>query len=243
MIFNTKIMLTPKQPANKCSFDYLHWLLNYGKLYRKDGVLHAVHTSGASPQSSTSHLLTFLVAQLQFFRDWNLSDRRLYEGFERRLLIWGNPKERNSPDYYPFQKHTFFLRHPVLLKLFPAYLKIIFLNIKVPYMHSVTTITRNETPPTKSGLWYCLLCRHYKLFRIEARTKSHNDCLQILTCGSVDDSLYSFLVDHGVKGSARTLPLSPSLFLHLTWTPIFRVSTNGPVGNYSITFLTQPTGR
>ena len=47
----------------------------------------AVHTSGASPQSSASHLLTFLVAQLQFLREWKLSDRRLYEVFERRLLI------------------------------------------------------------------------------------------------------------------------------------------------------------
>ena len=62
---------------------------------RKDGVLLAVHTSGASPQSSASHLLTFLLAQLQFLREWKLSDRRLYEVFERRLLIWGNPKERN----------------------------------------------------------------------------------------------------------------------------------------------------
>ena len=79
--------------CNKCSFDYLHWLLNYGKLYRKDGVLLAVQTSGASPQSSASHLLTFLVAHLQFLREWKLSDRRLYEVFERRLLIWVNPKK------------------------------------------------------------------------------------------------------------------------------------------------------
>jgi len=34
------------------------------------GVL-AVHTSGASPQRSASHLLTFLVAQLQFFANGN----------------------------------------------------------------------------------------------------------------------------------------------------------------------------
>ena len=47
------------------------------------------------PQSSATHLLTFLVAQLQFLREWKLSDRRLYEVFEHRLLIWGNPKERN----------------------------------------------------------------------------------------------------------------------------------------------------
>jgi len=40
----------------------------------------------ASPQSSASHLLTFVVAQLQFLREWKLSDRRLYEVFERRLF-------------------------------------------------------------------------------------------------------------------------------------------------------------
>jgi hypothetical protein len=27
------------------------------------------------------------VAQLQFLREWKISDRRLYEVFERRLLI------------------------------------------------------------------------------------------------------------------------------------------------------------
>ena len=109
-IFNIKNYVNTKTNCNKCSFDYLHWLINYGKLYRKDGVLLAVHTSGASPQSSASHLLTFLLAQLQFLCEWKLSDRRLYEVFERKLLIWGNPKERNRRQ---FQKHAFFLRHPV----------------------------------------------------------------------------------------------------------------------------------
>ena len=94
-IFNIKNYVNTKITCIKCSFDYLHWLLNNEKLYRKDGVLLAVHTSGASPQSRASHLLTFLVTQLQFLREWKLSDRRLYEVFERRLFIWGNPKERN----------------------------------------------------------------------------------------------------------------------------------------------------
>ena len=31
--------MNTKTTCNKCSFDYLHWLLNYGKLYRKDGVV------------------------------------------------------------------------------------------------------------------------------------------------------------------------------------------------------------
>ena len=104
-IFNIKNYVNTKTACNKCSFDYLRWLLNYGKLYRKDGVLLAVHTSGASPQSSASHLLTFLVAQLQFLREWKLSDRRLYEVFERRLLIWGNPKERNRTFTLPSTTH------------------------------------------------------------------------------------------------------------------------------------------
>ena len=95
--FQYKNYFNTKTTCNKCSFDYLHWLLNYGKLYRKDGVLLAVHTSGASPQISASHLLTFLVAQLQFLRKWKLSDCRLYEVFEHRLLIWGNPKEGHRP--------------------------------------------------------------------------------------------------------------------------------------------------
>jgi len=79
--------------------------------------------SGASPQSSASHLLTFLVAQLLFLCEWKLSDRRLYEVFECRLLIWGNPKERNSPDYYPFKKHAFFLCHPVSRLISTCYVR------------------------------------------------------------------------------------------------------------------------
>jgi len=110
-IFSIKNYVNTKTTCNKCSFVYLHWLLNYRKLYRKDGVLLALHTSGAPPQSSASHLPTFLVAHLQFLREWKLSDRRLYEVFERRLLIWGDPKERNRRQ---IQKHAFFLRHPVL---------------------------------------------------------------------------------------------------------------------------------
>ena len=80
-------MSTPKQPVINA---VLITCINYSimeKLCWKDGVLLAVHTSGASPQSSASHLLTFLVAQLQFLREWKLSDRRLYEVFERGLLI------------------------------------------------------------------------------------------------------------------------------------------------------------
>ena len=80
-------MLTPKQPViNAVLITYVDYSITE-KLYRKDGVFLTVHTPGASPQSSASHLLTFLVAQLQFLREWKLSDRRLYEVFERRLLI------------------------------------------------------------------------------------------------------------------------------------------------------------
>jgi len=79
-------MLTPKQPViNAVLITYFNYSIteNYiGKM-----VFFAIHTSRASPQSSASHLLTFLVAKLQFLREWKLSDRRLYEVFERRLLI------------------------------------------------------------------------------------------------------------------------------------------------------------
>jgi len=115
--FQYKKIVNTKTTCNKCSFDYLHWLLNYGKLYRKDGVLLAVRTSGTSPQSSASHLLTFLVTQLQFLCEWKLSDHWLYEVFEHRLLIWGNPKERNRRQ---IQKHAFFLRHPVYIYIYKA---------------------------------------------------------------------------------------------------------------------------
>ena len=77
-----------------------------------------MHTSGASAQSSASHLLTFLVAQLQFLREWKLLDRRLYEVFKRILLIWGNPKERNCRQINVVsvgaKGHAFFLCHTIL---------------------------------------------------------------------------------------------------------------------------------
>ena len=120
-----KNYINTKTTCNKCSFDYLHWLLNYGKLYREDGVLPAIRTSGAAPQSSASHLLTLLVAQLQFLREWKLSDRRLYEVFDRRLLIWGNPQRKKSQaDKYGERgghgtspkRDAFFLRHLVIFR-------------------------------------------------------------------------------------------------------------------------------
>ena len=80
-------MSTPKQPViNTVLITYINYSITEND-NGKDGVLLAVQTSGASPQSSASHLLTFLAAQLQFLREWKLSDRRLYEVFERRLLI------------------------------------------------------------------------------------------------------------------------------------------------------------
>jgi len=74
-------MLTPKQPViHAVLITYINYSITEYYI-RKDGVLLAIHTSGASPQSSASHLLTFHVAQLQFLRKWKLSDRRLYEVF------------------------------------------------------------------------------------------------------------------------------------------------------------------
>ena len=59
-------MLTPKQPViNAVLITYIDYSFT-GKLYRKDGVVLSILASGASSQSSASHLLTFLVAELQF---------------------------------------------------------------------------------------------------------------------------------------------------------------------------------
>ena len=79
-------MLTPKQPViNAVLITYIDYSIteNYiGKMAsflpytRPEPLLKVLH-----------HVLTFLVAQLQFLREWKLSDRRLYEVFERRLLI------------------------------------------------------------------------------------------------------------------------------------------------------------
>jgi len=110
-----KNYVNTKTTCNKCSFDYLHWLLNYGKLYWKDGVLLAVHTSGASPQSSASHLLTFLVAQLQFLRDGNFQivDCTRFSNIDFWFEV--TPKKEIAGRY---QKHAFFLRHPVHQSIF-----------------------------------------------------------------------------------------------------------------------------
>ena len=79
-------MLTPKQPViNAVSITYIDYSITENYIGKMASFLP--YTSGASRQSSASHLLTFLVAQLQFLREWKLSDRRLYEVFERRLLI------------------------------------------------------------------------------------------------------------------------------------------------------------
>ena len=75
------------------------------------------------------------MAQLQFLREWKLSDRRLYEVFERRLLIWGNPKEINSRQInlvsVGAKGHAFFLRHPVYTILIVQYININFYRINI----------------------------------------------------------------------------------------------------------------
>ena len=80
-------MSTPKQPViNAVLITYINYSIMENYIGKMASFLPYTQ-SGASPQSSASHLLTFLVAQLQFPREWKLSDRRLYEVFERRLLI------------------------------------------------------------------------------------------------------------------------------------------------------------
>ena len=95
-IFNIKKYVNTTTTCNKCSFDYLHWLLNYEKLYRKDGVLVAVHTSGASPQSSASNLLTFLVAQLQFLREMETFRSSTVRGFRTETFDLRWPQRKKS---------------------------------------------------------------------------------------------------------------------------------------------------
>ena len=88
-------MLTPKQPViNAVLITYIDYSIteNYiGKMAsflpytRPEPLLKVLH-----------HIYKhFLWHSLHFLREWKLSDRRLYEVFERRLLIGGNPKERN----------------------------------------------------------------------------------------------------------------------------------------------------
>ena len=80
-------MLTPKQPViNAVSITYIDYSITENYIGKMASFLPYTQ-SGASPEYSASHLRTFLVAQLQFLREWKLSHRRLYEVFERRLLI------------------------------------------------------------------------------------------------------------------------------------------------------------
>ena len=82
-----KITSTPKQPVIYAALiTYINCSITENYIGKMASFLPYTQ-SGASPQSSASHLLTFLVTQLQFLREWKLSDRRLYEVFERRLLI------------------------------------------------------------------------------------------------------------------------------------------------------------
>ena len=76
-------MLTPKQPViNAILITYIDYSITENYIGKMASFLPYTH-SGASPQSSASHLLPLLVAQLQFHREWKLSDRRLYEVFRR----------------------------------------------------------------------------------------------------------------------------------------------------------------
>jgi hypothetical protein len=64
-------MSTPKQPViNPILFTYIDYSIGENNIGKMASFLPYTH--------SVSHLLTFLVAQLQFLLEWKLSDRRMY---------------------------------------------------------------------------------------------------------------------------------------------------------------------
>ena len=108
-------MLTPKQPViNAVLITYIDYSIT-GKLYRKDGVLLAVHTSKASP---TKFCITFNISCGTVTISSRIETLRssTVRGFRTQTFdLWGSGEvaDLHSPDYYPFQKHAFFLGHPV----------------------------------------------------------------------------------------------------------------------------------
>ena len=80
-------MLTPKQPViNTVLISYIDYSITENYIGKMASFLPYTRPEPLL-KVLASHLLTFLVAQLQFLREWKLSDRRLYEVLERRLLI------------------------------------------------------------------------------------------------------------------------------------------------------------
>ena len=79
-------MLTPKQPViNAVLITYIHYPITENYIGKMASFLPYTRPE-LLLKSSASHLLTFLVAQLQFLRELKLSDRRLCDVFELRLF-------------------------------------------------------------------------------------------------------------------------------------------------------------
>ena len=78
-------MLTPKQPViNAVLITYIDYSITENYI----GKMASFRTHVRSRFSKFCITFTnIFVAQLKFLREWKLSDRRLYEVFERGLLI------------------------------------------------------------------------------------------------------------------------------------------------------------
>jgi len=112
-------------------------------------------------RSSASHLLTFLVAQLQFLREWKLSDRRLHEVFELDFWFEVTPKKEIAGRYTHFKNtrsfcatlyilptlnNTYFIvqKHTVLC-LFTT-------KTNNLYLHYIRTTSRKVAGSTADGV-------------------------------------------------------------------------------------------
>jgi len=104
-IFNIKNYVNTKTTCNKCSFDYLTLITQLQKIiserWRPSCRTHVQSLSSKFCITFTniSCGTVAISSRMETFRS------SLYEVFERRLLLWGNPKERNRRQ---IQKHVLF---------------------------------------------------------------------------------------------------------------------------------------
>jgi len=104
-----KIMLTWKQPViNAVLITYIDYSITENYIRKMASFL---------PYTCPEPLHTFTNISCGTVAISSRMETQIVDYMVFELLIWGSPKERNSPDYYPFQKHAFFLHHPVFYLL------------------------------------------------------------------------------------------------------------------------------